>query len=203
MIDRKISIRYAKALNKICEDKGINSRDALVYLNGFSQIMQDNREFSEFLKTNVVPMNKRVEIADEILSGSKNFYIKKFVRKDIADKLTAEDKNFYLKEFVKYMIRKNRIDLFKEVIEIFEEIVDEKENKLKAFVTSAVELDAVLKSKLKTNLEKKFNKDIEIKFSIDKKLMAGIVIKIDDIVYDGSINTYLNNLERKLLRLPL
>ncbi len=202
MIDRKISIRYAKALDKICEDNNLNERDALEYLRHFSDTVYSNTELYDFLKMSIIPIEKRINVIDELLSNEKDLYIKKFVRKDIADKLIGTGNNL-LKEFVKYMLRKGRLELLSEVLEIFEEIVNKKENRLKAAVLSAIELSDTEKEELKKALETKFQKTIEFEFSVNEKLMAGIVVKIDDVVYDGSINTYLNNLKRKLLRLPL
>lgn len=202
MIDRKISIRYAKALDKICEDNNLNERDALEYLRHFSDTVYSNTELYDFLKMSIIPIEKRINVIDELLSNEKDLYIKKFVRKDIADKLIGTGNNL-LKEFVKYMLRKGRLELLSEVLEIFEEIVNKKENRLKAAVLSAIELSDTEKEELKKALETKFQKTIEVEFIVNEKLMAGIVVKIDDVVYDGSINTYLNNLKRKLLRLPL
>jgi len=202
MIDRKISIRYAKALDKICEDNNLNERDALEYLRHFSDTVYSNTKLSDFLKMSIIPIEKRINVIDELLSNEKDLYIKKFVRKDIADKLIGTGNNL-LKEFVKYMLKKGRLELLSEVLEIFEEIVNKKENRLKATVFSAVKLSGSEKEELKKALEAKFKKTIDFEFNVNEKLMAGIVVKIDDVVYDGSVNTYLNNLKRKLLRLPL
>lgn len=202
MIDRKISIRYAKALDKICEDNNLNERDALEYLRHFSDTVYSSAKLSDFLKMSIIPIEKRINVIDELLSNEKDLYIKKFVRKDIADKLIGTGNNL-LKEFVKYMLKKGRLELLSEVLEIFEEIVNKKENRLKAAVFSAVKLSGSEKEELKKALEAKFKKTIDFEFNVNEKLMAGIVVKIDDVVYDGSVNTYLNNLKRKLLRLPL
>ncbi len=203
MIDRKISIRYAKALDKICEDNKLSERDTLESLNHLINVLSNNKELNEFLGMSIISMDKRLEIVDELLSSGKNLYIKKFIRKDIADKLIGKESNFYIKEFVKYMLKKRRFSLLADVVEIFEELVNKKENRLKATVISAVKLSESEKDELKSSLETKFNKTIEFEFTVNKELIAGIIVKIDDIVYDGSINTYINNLERKLLKLPL
>ncbi len=203
MIDRKISIRYAKALYKICEDKQLDARQSLEYLRNFSDTIRNNKELSDFLKMSIIQLEKRINVTDELLSSVKNLYIKKFVRKDIADKIIGEENNFYIKEFVKYLLKKGRFSLLDDILDIFEALVNKKENRLKASVVSAIELDNEQKKELEGALEKKFNKTIDFKFSVDKNLIAGIVVEIDDTVYDGSVNTYLCNLERKLLRLPL
>ncbi len=202
MIDRRISMRYAKALNKICDDSNIKLSDALTHLSYFDKIMKENPKIPEFLKMSTIQAERKAKLVDELFSRKGDFYIKQFVNKDIADRLASHAQDM-LKEFVKYIVAKNRLALFSEILEIFEELVNERENKLKSTVKSAIELDNTTKDELKKHLEKKFNKTIDFTFSVDESLMAGIIVKIGDVVYDGSMNTYLNNLERKLLRLPL
>ncbi len=203
MIERKVSTRYARALFKICEDNGIKQRDALEYLKHFLSIIKENRELSEFLSTRLVPVDRKIKVVDELLSDTKKFYVARFLNKAILEKLFGNDSYFLIKEFVKYMIKRNRYPLLEAVVEIFEELVYQKENRVKALVRSAVELDKKTKDILRDSLETRFKKNIEFTFEVDESLVAGIVIKVDDVVFDGSVNTYLNNLERKLLSLSL
>ena len=185
MIDRKISIRYARALSDICSDKGLDYRDVLNVLSSFNTTTKENPDLHEYLKMSIIPIQKKLGIINALFSDN------------------SSDVELYAKNFIEYIVKKNRYMLFEEIVEIFEELVNKKENILKASVTSAVELDEMTKDELREHLEKEFNKKIELTFSVNKELIAGIVIQIDDVVYDGSASTYLNNLERRLLRLPL
>ncbi len=205
MIDRKISTRYARALFKICEDNNIRESDALEYLRNFLNIVKSSPELSEFLRTKLVPVEKKIEVVDKLLSDKKGVFISKFLSKTLLEKLFGGESNgyFYIKEFIKYMIKRNRYIFIEEVVEIFEELVYEKENRIKAEVVSAVELDKGSMEELKKALENRFNKTIEFSFKVDESIMAGIIVKIGDVVFDGSAATYLSNLERKLLRLSL
>ncbi len=205
MIDRKISTRYARALFKICQDNNIKESDALEYLKQFLQIVKNNKELSEFLSTRLVPTDRKIAVVDEILSDKKGAFISKFLSKTLLEKLFGDGNNghFYIKEFIKYMIGRNRYMLLEEVVEVLEELVYEKENRIKAEVVSAVELDRELKEQLQKALEERFNKTIEFTFKVDSSIVAGVIVRVGDVVFDGSATAYLNNLERKLLRLSL
>ena len=185
MIDRKISIRYARALSEICNDKNLNHREVLNILNSFNIATKENPDLHEYLKMSIIPIQSKLHIIDELFSDN------------------SSEVGLYAKNSIEYVVKRNRFLLLEEIVEIFEELVNKRENILKASVTSAVELDEITKDELREHLEKEFNKKIELSFSVNKELIAGIVIQIDDVVYDGSASTYLNNLERKLLRLPL
>ncbi len=203
MIDRKVSIRYARALDKICRDNQLAHRDILEVLKSFYHAVNENDTLKNFLNMSIIPTSKKIGIVDKLISDEGESYIKQFIKKNIMDRIFSDSVKAYSKQFIEYVIKKNRFMLFGEILEIFEEIVDKKDNILKASVVSAVELDEITKGDLKEHLESKFNKTIEVSFSVDNSLIAGIVVQIDDVVYDGSMSTYLNNLERRLLRLPL
>jgi F-type H+-transporting ATPase subunit delta len=203
MIDRKVSIRYARALNALCEDKDLNHKEMLESVKAFHDITKNNANLNEFLKMSIIPVDKKIAIIDKLFSQDNEGGVKQFLKQNIIDRIFSDNITIFSKKFIEYVIRKNRYVLLGDILEIFEEIVNERENILKAEVVSALELDEETKSELKANLERKFNKSIDFKFDIDDSLIAGIVVQIDDVVYDGSVSTYLNNLERKLLRLPL
>jgi F0F1-type ATP synthase delta subunit len=43
------------------------------------------------------------------------------------------------------------------------------------------------------------NKKINIDFNVDKKLIGGLKIKVDDTLYDSSLQTKLENAKSKLV----
>ncbi len=179
MIDKKLSSRYAKALLGICEDKSIDEDSVLEKLKGLASFLRENSSVFEYLSAYVIPYRSKERVISELCSDE------------------------ILVEFIKYIAKKGRFKLFYEITETFEELVDEKKGRVKAFVKSAIELDEKTKEKLKENLSKKLNKEVIFTFEQDPSLIAGIIVQVKDVVYDGSLKTYLSNLEQKLLRLSI
>lgn len=64
--------------------------------------------------------------------------------------------------------------------------------------TIEVETVNELDSKTKNKIEKVFGEDSEITEKINKDLLGGIKIKVDDMVYDASLKTQLNKLKQFL-----
>jgi F-type H+-transporting ATPase subunit delta len=54
------------------------------------------------------------------------------------------------------------------------------------------------KKNLAQSLEKKTGKKIEAKYAVDKGLLGGVVVRIGDTVYDGSLRYRLNEMRAKL-----
>ncbi|WP_035587720.1 ATP synthase F1 subunit delta [Hippea jasoniae] len=177
MIDRKVSIRYAKALIELCDEKKLNLDDVVKELLQLKGYFEANPEVLEYLSAYVVGLDKRFEVIDQ---------------------LSDDD---LLRNFMKYLIRKGRFKFIPQIIEIFSDLVDEKLNRVKAVVKSAVELTEEEKQQLSSSLTNKLNKDVEFTFEVDSSIMGGIIVKVKDVVYDGSIKTYLANLEQRLMKL--
>ena len=52
---------------------------------------------------------------------------------------------------------------------------------------------------VKTALEKRFNKKVVIEQNIDATLLAGAIVRVDDLVIDGSLKEQLRKLETQLI----
>jgi len=85
-----------------------------------------------------------------------------------------------------------------ELAEAFENVIRERQGIAEAQVVSAVELSAAQKKTLGQSLEKKTGKKIEAKYAVDKGLLGGIVVRIGDTVYDGSLRHRLNEMRATL-----
>ncbi len=179
MIDRKLSSRYAKALLSICEDKKMDEDETLKLIKNLTNFFRENPIVLEYLSAYVVSYQDKVRVINEIC------------------------KNEILADFLKYIAKKGRFKLFYEIAETFEEFVDEKKGRVKASVISAVELNEKVKEKLKEQLSKKLNKTVQFSFKTEPELIAGIIVQVKDVVYDGSLRTYLANLKQKLMRLSI
>ena len=55
-------------------------------------------------------------------------------------------------------------------------------------------------SKLKSNLNKKHNRTIELENLIDESIIGGIRIEYEGMVLDDTINNYLQSLKSNLVR---
>ncbi len=93
--------------------------------------------------------------------------------------------------FLQLLCEKGRMACFFIAAEQFFELYDASKRVLKAEVKSATELTKAEKQKLKEKLEKKYNSNVSINYTIDKTLLAGIIIEIDGKVIDGSVRNRL------------
>mgnify|MGYP003388447097 CR=1 FL=1 len=67
-----------------------------------------------------------------------------------------------------------------------------------AEITSAKPLDASQLSQITAALEKLSNKKVDVTKKVDPEIIGGVVAKVGDKVYDGSLRTQLRNLRDEL-----
>jgi F-type H+-transporting ATPase subunit delta len=117
----------------------------------------------------------------------------------VAEKLAARlGASKILRNFLFLLIDHRRTLMIPELAEAFQTVIRERENIAEAEVTSAVELSEAQKRSLGQSLEKKTGKRIEAKFSVNKGLLGGVVVRIGDTVYDGSVKHRLGEMRAKL-----
>ena len=65
-------------------------------------------------------------------------------------------------------------------------------------ITSSNELNQKEIDRIKSNVEVKMNKKINVKMNIDKSLIGGVKLRLGNTVIDNSISRQLNMLKSKL-----
>lgn len=97
--------------------------------------------------------------------------------------------------FIKLLCKNKRIHLLSECVNEYEKLYNETLFISHARIVSAIELSDSEKSAIIKKLEKITKNTIEPEYEIDKKIFGGLIIYIDDKVFDGSIKQKLQNIK--------
>ncbi len=111
--------------------------------------------------------------------------------------------NKLLVNFFLVMLQKNRFAHVNSVIEIFFNLYNKSQNILNASIRSAVPLSQNVLTTVQDILEKKFHATIVLENIIDKNVLGGFIVKIDETLIDLSISSYLANFKKYLFNLNL
>lgn len=79
-------------------------------------------------------------------------------------------------------------------------MVEERSGRVSAEVTSAKPLDAAQLSQITAALEKLSGKKVTVTKREDPELLGGVVAKVGDVVYDGSLRSQLRALRDELIK---
>ncbi|MBI3591704.1 MAG: ATP synthase F1 subunit delta [Candidatus Melainabacteria bacterium] len=138
------------------------------------------------------------------VKGAKQIFenpsISKDEKKELLKKLLDGKINQINLSFLFLLIDKQRFNLLPEIQNQLIKVVNKNKGMSIAKVTSASELDSVTLETIRQKLENLLGKSekVTIESKIEPGLLGGVVVKINDLVYDGSIKGKLENLKRRL-----
>jgi len=160
----------------------------------------------------VVGENKMTETAqqvEEIASLFKEVHIGKVlsspvvpqdliinVMENVAGQIKAPED---MKKFLKSLVKAGRIKMLPNISRAFQEICDQKQNIVRATMSTAVKIDQQKLESISEVLEKKLNKTIKTTSRIDPKLLGGIVVQIGNTKIDMSLRTKIDLLAQSAL----
>lgn len=100
--------------------------------------------------------------------------------------------------FIKVMAHNERLLVLPEVSVLFAQYYDEYKKQVEADITSATELTDAQQADLAASLEKRLARKVKLNVSIDKSLVAGVIIRVEDLLIDGSVRGKLERLSNQL-----
>ena len=109
----------------------------------------------------------------------------------------SADKNFL--RFITLLIENNRFMVISEILGLYNAYLQEDRSLKAAKIDTAHELNEEQLNSIRLALEKRFDKKVLVEQSIDSTLLAGAVIRVDDLVIDGSLKEQLRKLETQLI----
>lgn len=100
--------------------------------------------------------------------------------------------------FVSLLVDKKREKLFDYIASVFSEIILENSNRVIAEVTTAFPLSPSEKNDLVSSLSRSTGKSVSLEIKEDSSIIGGIIVRIEDKVYDGSLLGHLKKLEKEM-----
>ena len=76
---------------------------------------------------------------------------------------------------------------------------DEAVGRVRVLVTTAQQLDTDAISSLKKKLQNLFKKEVAITTKVDATVLGGLIVRVGDVVFDGSVDGQLKLLKKATL----
>jgi F-type H+-transporting ATPase subunit delta len=173
---KKINI-YSNLLND-----AVNSFDDFIGvkngLDKFNASLKDDLSINTFFKSKTVDSVEKMSLFEKAVSNSMSVI---------------------LVEVLKVVIENDDINLLKDVTKNFTLLSKQKLNIAFVEVVSSSQMNSDQKDDITNSLIELIKKKIDINFNVDKNLIGGLKIKVDDKLYDSSLQTKLENAKSKLV----
>ena len=106
------------------------------------------------------------------------------------------------REFVKFLqavVRRGRQGLLGEIAQEYQALLDQKYNRVHAGVTLAQEIDGRAQKQVVDRLAKALGREVRAYFRSDPRILGGVIVRVGDRIYDGSVRRRLTVLQRRML----
>ena len=178
MSNGSISVRYARALLALAEEQQ-NLPTLQREWKDLAGTFEESPTLGPTLSNPHLPLDQR----ERALS-------------DLLDRLPASAAT---RGAVRLMLQKGRILLVPDVAQAFEKMVEERTGRARATVTTAVPLSEDFHRNLQARLEKVSGRKLTIERKVDGEILGGVVARVGDNLYDGSLRAALARLREKLM----
>lgn len=174
------SKRWAKALIELAqENDGISKED----------ILDDLREVAE-----------NIALSEELTNVINNPSVSIEEKQIVLCKLFQNKVMPIVYNFIYALNLKKRINLISEIADEFEIELEKIKNIVKVDITSAINLNDEKKNYIKNKIAEKLQKDIKVNWHVDTKIIAGLILNINDTVVDNSVKHKLEKLSNMIMR---
>ncbi len=173
----EVASRYARALYSLSLEKNnlIEREDQAKQL---LDIINDNEDFLMLLSNEFFTIEERQDIAKQVLKG-------------VDDDIMA---------LVNIIIANHRVKYLKEILQAFISNANSYQGVKEGLLYSSVPLEKKTISRIEQAVSKKEGCKVYLKLVVDKTLIGGVRILINDHIYDSSIASQIERMKRKLLR---
>ena len=171
----RATIRYAKSFIDISLEQNSleKSYSDMVLIDS---VCSSNKDFLSLLRSPIIKTDLKIKILKELFANSLSA-------------LTLS--------FVSLITNKKREGLLPEISASFISLYKKNKNIKEVVVTSAFALDDDLKNSLMDYISNETNSKVDLKEKIDKSLIGGAIIRMDDKQLDASISSSLKALKQK------
>jgi F-type H+-transporting ATPase subunit delta len=177
LISSDLAKRYARAFFDIAVEEG-KIEDYGRELASFTSLITQNKALQEFLANPIFELKSKKNVVEELLGRTQ---------------ISGRTANF-----LRLLVDKQRINFLGEVENAYKEFMDKSLKKVRVSVKTPYPLTSELEGALKQRVAEMTGKDVEMTVEDDSSLIGGLVVRVGDTMYDGSIKSQLGNI-RKLL----
>lgn len=111
---------------------------------------------------------------------------------------TTEQQNSLIDNFIRLLFEQRDRRKWSAILRSLKDIFQQQGKFFEVEVTARVDFSPAEKKSLQSALEKAFEGDVQISFFSDPALLGGLRLKVNNVVYDGSLQQVIVSLSQQL-----
>ena len=172
-----VALRYGQALFLIADEKHLidQYQDEM---KQWEEIFYENEEFLNILKSSFYSQEKRKEVLKKTLKG---------INEDILN-------------FFNVLIDNNRFNLIFDIFIAFNSLCNDSKGIVEGLLFSPFPLSKAQTEAIQKKISSLEKREVYLRNVIDKSLIGGVKIQINDHIYDDSIKHHIDELKTNLMK---
>jgi len=173
------AIRYARALFGLAREER-RVAEVREELDRLATLMRENAGLEAALEQPLFPADERKGVIRALAEPARQSPL--------------------LVQFYCFLIDQRRLVDFAGIHAEYERLADDEAGLTTAEVVSASELDERRKDRLRRALSERTGREVRLEVKVDPNLIGGVVARVGDLVFDGSLRTQLATLRANLTK---
>jgi F-type H+-transporting ATPase subunit delta len=179
LISQSIAKKYARGLFAVGEKDG-KYRTYYEELDTILRYFKEEQKLGNALMLPITEMRKRKELLGYVMR--------------------AFGASLPLANIFSMLLENNRMGYLPMIKDVYGELIDEKEGRVRGTLLSAYPLDDSTKLRIEDALKEKMHKEVILTAAEDKTLMGGVKVVIKGTIIDGSAKRQLELLKENILK---
>ena len=168
---------YAESLFEVADEKG-KLDEIREELGQFADALESDQELQVFFFSPYFSTAEKQAGIEKAVSGASEEFT----------------------NFLNLLAEKHRMPVVFRMRRAYEELWRERNRKIDVTVTSAVELDPDVVSRIGQEIEKQTGQTVELSSRVDDAILGGLVLQVGNMVLDASIRSRLDKLRKTVAR---
>jgi F-type H+-transporting ATPase subunit delta len=177
MKDRRLAVRYARALLSVLTDPQ-QAEAADRFLSAIRDSMQQSADLRRFLMDPAIPASERHDVLRELAQ--------------------SHDQPREVRNFMSTLVDHNRAAALPTIAEVFHEEREAGLGIVPAEMATATPMSDDLRGRAQSALERMTGRKVTLTCRVDPGLLGGAVTRIGSKIYDGSLRTQLSQLRSRM-----
>jgi F-type H+-transporting ATPase subunit delta len=174
-------------------------RIARVYAQAFLAVASKSAQATELVdevESLVVDVLEKFPRLNEVLRSE---FIAGEVKQDLVDRLFGGRASVEVVNFLKVLAAHGRLGLLRSIARTLKKLYAQQRGLTDVEVRVAREVDDKLLQEIRVQLRKMLGSEPVVRAIVDPSLIAGMIVKVGDRVYDSSLETQLNLARRSMI----
>lgn len=163
---------------------------------GFAAKSSNTEDLVQELKSIVSGVLDRFPKLEEVLKSS---LVSPEQKEALLDRVFGKAASTQVTNFLKVLSRHGRLELLRPIARQADKLFTEMSGIADVDIRVAAELDDDIRKTIEARVEKAIGMKPRCHVTVDPDLIAGIVVRVGDRVFDGSLLTHLENARRDMI----